>query len=855
MKFTAHGIAVNSRASLLGSAAALVLAAPSAAIAQAQAPKDMPAGETVDGNDIIVTATKREQTLQDVPVAVSVTTADVIERAHIRDIKDLSTLVPSLRVGERANTANTNFFIRGFGNGANNAGIEPSVGVFVDGVYRSRSASQIVDLPDVQRIEVLRGPQSTLFGKNASAGVISIVTEKPKFQFGGNVEASYGNYDAMVLKGLVTGPVSETLALSLSGSYNTRDGYNHDLATGNHISDRDRWFVRGQALFEPDTSLRVRIIGDYGKIDELCCAVVNFKTGSPTMVLLSPLIGGMVNSPDQAFDNIVYLNFDPTNKIKNYGISGQVDYEFSPAATLTSITSWRRSTTDANFDTDFTSADLLRGANIGFADIKTFSQELRLNAKFGDRVNLLVGGFYFHEKIDQAAQLAWGTSARAYADQLVRAATGGARSIPTLELLFGALTGNPARYVGQFFAPGQGMTEDDGMKNENFSIFSQVDFEVTDRLTLTGGINYTHDEKDFSTNVQSTDVFAAVDLNDMYNRAVAAGANPVSTLALLGLRPLQYFPPLLNQPNSVEPGRTSDDKFTYTARLAYDVNDTVNVYLSYATGYKPSSISLSRDSRPFLRDAPAIAAAGLTQVNQTYGSRYATPENSTVFEAGLKGNWGVVTANVAVFQQAIKGFQSNIFTGSGFVLTNAGKQSVFGIEFEGMAKPIEPLTLGLAMTYLDPKYDDFKNSAFGDVTGVDPADIPEFSVTFSGEYDHEFGNGDHAILRASYHYESEVQVVEGLPNHITRNPITGAVQPGGYQAGLDAARPYTRQVDEVDASLTYAMHNGVELSLWGRNLLDDRYIGIVFDSPAQIGSVSGYTNQPRTYGGSVRYRW
>ena len=142
-----------------------------------------PAEEDYTGNEIVVTATKREQTLQDVPVAVSVTTAATLERAQIRDIKDLTTVVPSLRVTERQNSTNTNFLIRGFGNGANNAGIEPSVGVFVDGVYRSRSAAQIGDFPDVQRIEVLRGPQSTLFGKNASAGVISIVTAAPKFDF------------------------------------------------------------------------------------------------------------------------------------------------------------------------------------------------------------------------------------------------------------------------------------------------------------------------------------------------------------------------------------------------------------------------------------------------------------------------------------------------------------------------------------------------------------------------------------------------------------------------------------------------------------------------------------------------
>ena len=893
MKHPVRGFAASTRTALFCTAAALTAAFPAAAQAQEFEEAQPATGTSQDayqGNEIVVTATKREQTLQDVPVAVTVTTAEVIERAFIRDIKDLATVVPSLRVGERQNANNTNFFIRGFGNGANNAGIEPSVGVFIDGVYRSRSAAQIADLPDVERIEVLRGPQSTLFGKNASAGVISIITQKPKFDFGGNVEASYGNFDAMVLKGVVTGPVSDTIALSVSGGINKRDGFQRNLATGNRTGERDRWFVRGQALFEPGNGLSVRLMGDYGKIDEICCAVVNVKTAPPTAILTGPL-GGRVNTPDQRYDGIVYTNFDSTNKIKNWGVSGQVDYELGPAK-LTSITAYRRSVTNTNFDSDFTSADLLRGSNVGYISLKTFTQELRLTASLADKVDFLVGGFYFNEKVAQSTRLAWGAQARPYADALVRSLSGNSQNIPALEALFGQLSGNPALYTNRFFAAGQGINEDYGMKDENYSIFSQLDFHVSDRLTLTGGIAYTNDRKRYSTNVVSTDVFSNLNLATLRNGATSAAiaqtvggllgvpgglanaqqigafaqANPAAfaqiqtgaanaTLPLLGLRPLQYFPPFLNVPNSVESGRTSDDKFTYTARLAYDVTDSVNVYVSYATGYKASSINLSRDSRPLASDAAAINAAGLAVVNQTYGTRLAAPENSRVIEGGIKGNWGLVTANLAVFQQEIKGFQSNIFTGTGFVLANAGKQSVFGFEFEGTAKPAKGLTLGMSVTYLDPKYDSFVNSAFGDATGITPADIPPISATFSGEYDHEMGNGDHVILRGSYHYESKVQVVEGLPAFIQRNPITQEVLPGGYAPGLAAARPFTREVDEVDASLTYAMENGLELAVWGRNLLNDRYISTVFDSPAQTGSVSAYINSPRTYGVSARFRW
>jgi outer membrane receptor protein involved in Fe transport len=154
------------------------------------------------------------------------------------------------------------------------------------------------------------------------------------------------------------------------------------------------------------------------------------------------------------------------------------------------------------------------------------------------------------------------------------------------------------------------------------------------------------------------------------------------------------------------------------------------------------------------------------------------------------------------------------------------------------------------MTYLDPKYDSFVNSAFGDATGVTPADIPPIAATFSADYVQEVGSADKLIAHIDYHYEAKTQQIEGLPAFIVRSGTTV-----NYKPGLDAARPFKRQVDELTASLTYAMGNGLELTVWGRNLLNDRYITQIFDSPGQAGAVSGYVNQPRTYGAAARFRW
>jgi outer membrane receptor protein involved in Fe transport len=894
------------RGFLLSGSAAAALCLPGIAMAQDQpAPDAANADDDVysaeedasTGNAILVTATKRERTLQDTPVAVSVTTAETIERAQIRDLRDLQTVVPSLSVGQRQSAANTNFFIRGFGNGANNAGIEPSVGVFVDNVYRSRTAAQITDLPDVERIEVLRGPQSTLFGKNASAGVISITTQEPQFDLGGAVEATYGNYDQIIVKGHVTGPLTDSVAASLVAGYNSRDGFFRDAGAGDRTNERDRWFTRGQLLFDNGGSFRARLIADYDSIDENCCAVVNVQDGIATPAIRA--LGGQVNTPANMFDNVVYNNFNSTNDIENYGFSAQLDYDINDAFTATSITAYRVTDAVTLQDSDFSSADLIY-PNFQDLDIGTFTQELRLTGEIGDNIDLLLGAFFISEDVDQANQLIYSSQFRSYANLLVQQLSGGALSLPTLEGAFGAADGRS--YAGQFLAPGQGFDEAYTLDSEAYSLFGQVDWEITNGLVLTLGGNYTDDSKTFVTDSVSSDVFSGIDLDapqyagfrntllrggalaqgvgtaaglgrpaTAAEIAAFAGANPVAFGAisagatafananqnnpaanpLAQLRALQFMPPFVNVPNAVEDNETNDDNFSYTIRLAYDVNDTINVYLSYATGFKASSINLSRDSRPTAADRTALIAGGYGVNNLTAGSRYAGPEESRVIEGGIKGNWGDISANLAVFDQEIKGFQSNIFTGSGFVLLNAGKQSTFGVEFEGLATIADALTLNLGVTYLDPVYDSFTVSAVGDLTGERPAGIPEWSVVIGAQYEFEVGNGT-IVPRASFLWQDETQLIEGLPGFAVRGP-DGTITDAG--PALAAAAPFTRKVEDLSASISYDLDNGLSLALWARNLLDTRDVGVIFDSPAQPRGISGYPNDPRTYGATARYRF
>ncbi|MDP3781622.1 MAG: TonB-dependent receptor plug domain-containing protein, partial [Sphingopyxis sp.] len=529
---------------LLGATMLCASATPVFAFAQDAAPADETAvavDDTDYGNDIIVTASKRSQTLQDTPVAVSVTSAAQLEESQIRDLIDLQTAVPSLRVSQLQSSANTNFIIRGFGNGANNAGIEPSVGVFIDGVYRSRSAAQIGDLPNVERIEVLRGPQSTLFGKNASAGVISIVTQKPQYDFGGSAEVTYGNFNAITVKGNVTGPISDSVAFSIGGNYNRRDGYAQDLKLDTDVNDRNRWGVRGQLLFEPTDALSIRLIGDYDKIDENCCIAGNVIAG-PTVAITNALAGGPSVDANNPFSYDVYNNFLSSNEIENYGGSAQIDYDLGNLA-LTSITAYRKVKALTNQDSDFTGADLI-GENSQDLGIDTFTQEFRVTSDFDGPINFLLGGYYFNEKIKQKNDIRFGADFRPYAGGLINPAAvlgsanaraAGNAVVSGLEQQIGGILGNPGLYTGQFFRAGDGLDEAYRLKDEAFSIFGTIDFEVTDRLTLSLGGNYTKDRKRFSTNVISTDVFSGLDLVGIGRSAITQQGIATTVGQALGL--------------------------------------------------------------------------------------------------------------------------------------------------------------------------------------------------------------------------------------------------------------------------------------------------------------------------------
>jgi len=886
-----------------------------------------PAYAQFDDDEIIVTATKRETTLQDTPISVTVTSADVIEQAQILDILSLQSVVPTFRVSQLQNTANATLTIRGFGNGGNNLGIEPAVGLFIDGVYRSRAGAQISDLPALERVEVLAGPQTTLFGKNASVGVVSIVTEKPQFDTQGYVEGGYGNFDSTFGRLYLTGGLSDTVAVSVGAGFQHRDGLFEPApgTAGGDLNDRNRFNLRGQLLWEPTDDLSVRFIADRSQLDENCCAVTTAEFGQTTTPIINAL-GGQLSGVGDTFSQETTLNSGTPNEIEDQGISGQIDYTRGDL-TFTSITAYRSNDSSFTSDSDFTSLDILEDV-FQDADINTFTQELRVASNYDGRFNWQLGGTYFNEDLDLDSGIDFGADARPFIEALAigggnPAALGNALATGTLPQLIAAgsplpglefLTGTP---VGTFFSGDTIVSEEFTQDNESFSIFGTVDFDVTDKFTVTLGGNYTNDSKDVTFTQQNADAFSQLALQGddgfaiLNGSGVPAGLNPfidLNQFALLptfeaffganpgaldpalvgapqavvdgvlaqtradiesgiatvaGLLPLQNTPQTLGFPNAVEDGSTNDDDFTWTVRGAYEINDNFNVYASAATGFKASSFNLTRASAPFLSDSAALVAAGLItpetniipETGRNFGTRFALPEEITTFEVGLKSSFERGAFNVALFDQSVENFQSTIFNGTAFVLANAGEQSTQGIEFDGTFDVAEWLTVTAAGVIQDPVFDEFLGATVPLGSAVDLADgTADGTGDLSGEQPAGI-NEVSLSTSATFKYDFG----NGIDAY-----LRGDYQFEDNVQVVDGIAGIFRSTNIFNGAIGFNHDSGLGVRFWARNITDDRSFTSAFPGVLQndainggpgLGTVNVYPNEPRTYGVSLRYNF
>jgi outer membrane receptor protein involved in Fe transport len=799
------------------SIALLVALSASPCYSQEQSNNNEPEGNDGLVEKILVTASKRQTGLQETPIAVTVTSAQAIEQTQVLDINDLQQLVPTLRVTPLQRSTNTNFSIRGFGNGTNNIGIEPSVGVFIDGVYRSRAAAQIGDLPRLEQVEVLSGPQSTLFGKNASAGVVNVRTSAPSFMQEGRVKVGIGYYDQRLLSGYYTNGVTDKLAFSISGNVNQRDGYTESVVGLDTLNNRDRWNVRSQLLWEPTEDTRLRLIVDYSEIDERCCTVADVINGPTTDAVRA--LGGTVLDTSRQFEYESALNIDPMNQVTDKGISLELDADYD-AFGFKSITSLRDNDSSFIGDVDYTSLDIL--TEQGETDIKTFTQEFRLTSNGDERLDWMLGAFYFSEELNSGDTLSYGVGTRPFFDIL------------GLASLLEATEDFYAQPRGAFFNADNFVHSQFSQENDALSLYASVDYDITDKLTATFGLAYNDDKKDVAVSQVNTETFSSIEFTTTPTvLGVPLSEIPDFAGFVPTLQGSQFLPPMLEFPNSVEDGNTNDSKTTWSTRFAYELNRNFNIFATAATGFKASSWNLSRDSRPFFDDRTALENAGLNRVNQSYGGRFASPEDSTVYELGIKARFKRGAFNVTLFDQTIEGFQSSIFVGTGFVLANAGKQSTKGIEFDSKFEVIDDLIATFSGTILDPIYDSFEGASGldgpTDLSGTQPAGIHEKTFVLGLTYNFDIGNGMTGFIRSDYLYESEAQIAENVPPELTR------------------------EVGTLNASLGIDMDSGLAIQLWVRNLNNDEYFLSAFPPPVQGGSFSAYPNQPRTFGATVSY--
>lgn len=717
---------------------------------------------------ITVTAQKREQTLQETPVSVAVVTDAAIQQSSIRDAADLQTLVPSLRVAEFAASTNTEFNLRGIGTSSFNPGLEPSVGVFVDGVYRPRSGSAINDLLSIERVEVIRGPQSTLFGRNTPAGVVSFITKEPEFEFGGDAEVTFGDFGQFVAKATVTGPIIEdVLAFRVDATTHTNTGYLDNVspvAQRSELNNRDRQSYRGQLLWYPTDNTEVRVIADLGVIDENCCAAP-FGLYDPIDQGAIIALGGTA-LPADPFDGQIAVDGNVNTQLDTAGLSAQIDHEFD-GFTFTSITSYRTYDESQNIDADFSDLDLLGARNID-NEYNSFTQEFRFTSNGGEFIDWMFGGFYYKNELEFNQRLVYGEDTKAFfdlasADQVadlvaafgLPAGTGGVTLTETLIGLNNQLgvNGVAALPVGGFLQAGDGVTgENYQYDTTSWSAFGQFDINFTDRLTLTIGGRYTEEDKEMQTQININDPLSALSFADLGSNlrlpeaslcpsfpdgnscpflltavlAQQAAADPTLAAQLEGAL----------QASGIAGATLANPFVVYDPTVAaFLANTPFNVLSAFSAfqNFGPvdaSQYPTSRSDDNFSYNA--ILSYDVTDTFNIYAS-YSTgfkpggfnlsyeaaetgifefeEEDASSWELGAKGSLldGSLVYAVTYFNQEIEGFQSEAFVGTGFALANAGSIEVSGIEFDFSYAPTDRLFFTLGGTYLiDDKFGEYE---------------------------------------------------------------------------------------------------------------------------------------------------
>ncbi|MGD9814925.1 MAG: TonB-dependent receptor [Hyphomonadaceae bacterium] len=838
-------------------------------------------------DEIVVTATGRAAAIQDVPLAVTAIGGETLENTGVQDLRDVTQVAPSLQMGTgQSNSSGTIARIRGIGTGSDNPGFEAAVGIFIDGVYRARAGAALADLPELVRVEILRGPQGTLFGRNTSAGAISVVTAGPDFDPGMYIEALYGIEDLEEggLRAGVNIPVTDSLAFRLDGSIRQRDGYITDLVSGSDINTTDRWSGRAQVLWDINSDASLRIILDGSESNEVCCGITPLQYGSTQGAINAVATGGVVTSPTATTIATRPINLEQRGmtvspgrgygeQTEEFGISGELNWDIG-GMNFTSITSLRDWSAVRDQDVDFNFLDITYrdGLEVGF---KNLTQEFRLQGEAG-RLNWLVGLFYGNEELDTTDRIQVGAHAAFFTNTASIGATDAFVPGPGTGCELYAFSANPSIFqcVAGLVSPalvaavstpannfghliptvsGQGQQNDRwSVETQSLSVFTHNEISISDNLILTVGLRYNQDNKDVAANLfainSSCDSLRLMETSTAGVGGLPPGVGIVSFIqtvdpdgpgpALAGaLSPLMNLacnPAVNTIANGTYAGDREEEEFSGTASLAYHVSDDLMIYGGYSRGYKAGGFNVDRSGFPI---TPATTSGAGLNVSQLAFE----PEFTDAFEIGLKSTifGGTTTLNLAAFYQQIHDYQSNNFNGFNFITRNVPEVISQGAELEISARPTDALTMNLGVVYTDAYYDstvvfNTLDPVPNTITSGDPLTFAaEWTVTGGVSYEVPLGGDFRAMFYLDGRWNSGYRT-----QTLNRNPITDN----------DAFAIFNGRIAVGPQSERWSVE------LWGQNLTDEFYYVGAFAPPLQNSTVI-YPNAPLTYGVTLRARY
>ena len=745
---------------------------------------------------IVVTSRRRRELLQNVPIAVSVVTSKLIAESGSFNVNRIKELVPSLQL-YTSNPRNTGINIRGLGSpfGLTNDGLDPGVGYYVDGVYYARPAAATFDFVDIERFEVLRGPQGTLFGKNTTAGAISITTRKPSFTPGGTIESSYGNYGFIQAKASVTGPITQRLAARISFSGTQRDGVIKNIRTDKYTNDINNLGLKTQFLYNVSDNTSVTLSGDYNKqkpdgYAQVVAGVVTTKR--PAYRQFNAIISDLnYQLPStNAFDRIIDHDTPWNSGNEIGGAALNIDSRIGPG-TLTSTTAYRYWIWEPSNDRDFTGLQALAKSQ-NPAKHKNLSQEIRYAGDINDRLSGVVGLYYIGQEVKITGTEESGRDQWRFSQSSTS-----------------ALWKTPGLFDGY------GINTHSSIKSLSAAVFTNIDWEFADHFHVLPGIRLNYDEKDV-----------------VYNRT-AYGGLQTTDANLIALKKTVYS-------DQAYTSFAAERNITYQLTFSYRPSKRINAFTTYSTSYKPVGVNVA--GLPTVNGQPATTLAVIR------------PEYTKHYEAGIKTNLTEdFTFNVTLHHSDIKDYQTNVQSpelgvNRGYI-ANADKVNVKGVEIDAAYRLLNHFDFYGALSYTDGRYVKFTNAplpleetgntvdgmqvAFKDISGGELPGISKWAGSMGGEYSTAstlFGRPGRFFIAADM---------------FSRSKFSSSPSPSAYLN--------INGYNLINARLGFKVQKGLSVFAWSRNLLNKDYFEQLLPAGGNAGHYAGVLGDPRTFGITINY--